>query len=133
MIIAERIRQLRKQHNLSQGDLETRTGLFRSYISRVENGHTIPDVETLERFANALEVPLYRLFYDGVNPPKFTARNGNRTVGKRLFGVTGKQAIYLRRFTNVLARIKQKDEKLLLAVAKNGGCQRIVRHQFATQ
>jgi DNA-binding XRE family transcriptional regulator len=55
---------------LSQGDIEKRTGLLRCYISRVENGHTVPTVETLEKLARALEVPMYRLFYDGNEPPK---------------------------------------------------------------
>ncbi len=47
-----------------------RTGACCSYISRVENGHTVPAVETLEKLARALEVPIYRLFYDGEEPPK---------------------------------------------------------------
>ena len=54
---------------LSQGDTEERTGLLRCYISRVENGHTTPALETLEKFARALGVPLYQLFYDGDKPP----------------------------------------------------------------
>ncbi len=70
MIIGERFRTLREQKNLSQGDIESRTGLLRCYISRVENGHTVPSVETLEKMARALEVPLYQLFYDGEQPPK---------------------------------------------------------------
>ena len=45
------------------GDVENRTGLLRCYISRVENGHTVPAIETLEKFARALEVPIYQLFY----------------------------------------------------------------------
>lgn len=39
MIIGDRRRALREQKNLSQGQIERRTGLLRSYISRVENGH----------------------------------------------------------------------------------------------
>ncbi|MGA8221247.1 MAG: helix-turn-helix transcriptional regulator [Candidatus Acidiferrales bacterium] len=69
MVIADRLRGLREQKNLSQGDIEKRTGLFRCYISRVENGHTIPAIETLEKFARAMEVPLYQLFYDAKNHP----------------------------------------------------------------
>ena len=53
----------------SQGDLERASGLVRSYISRVERGHTVPSIETLERFAAALGVPLYQLFYEGEEPP----------------------------------------------------------------
>ena len=48
MIIGDRLRVLREQKRFSQGEIEKRTGLLRCYISRVENGHTVPAVETLE-------------------------------------------------------------------------------------
>jgi transcriptional regulator with XRE-family HTH domain len=70
MIIGPKIRQLRESKKLSQGDIEHRTGLLRCYISRVENGHTVPAIETLEKLARAMEIPLYQLFYDGDKPPK---------------------------------------------------------------
>ena len=70
MVICDRLRELRETKNLSQGDIEKRTGLLRCYISRVENGHTVPAVETLEKFARALEVPLYQLFYEGEKLPQ---------------------------------------------------------------
>ena len=53
MVIGERLRELRKAKNLSQGDIEKRTGMLRCYTSRVENGHTVPSVETLEKYASA--------------------------------------------------------------------------------
>jgi transcriptional regulator with XRE-family HTH domain len=65
MVIGKRIRQLREERKLSQEAIEKRTGLLRRYISRVENGHTVPSLETLERLAEALEMPLYQLFYEG--------------------------------------------------------------------
>ena len=58
MIIADRLRELREAKHLSQGDIEKRTGLLRCYISRVKNGHTVPAIETLEKLARAVEVPL---------------------------------------------------------------------------
>ena len=70
MIIGDRLRQLRERKNMSQGDIEKRTGLIRNYISRVENGHTVPSIETLEKLAHALEIPMYQLFYDGEKPPE---------------------------------------------------------------
>ncbi len=70
MIIGDRLRALREEKKFSQGDIEKRTGLLRCYISRVENGHTVPAIETLEKMARALEVPLYQLFYDGEEPPE---------------------------------------------------------------
>jgi transcriptional regulator with XRE-family HTH domain len=45
--IGEVIRSYRGQRGLSQGDIERRTGLLRCYLSRVENGHTVPSLETL--------------------------------------------------------------------------------------
>ena len=68
-MIAQRLRALRLQKDLTQGDIEERTGLKRFYVSRIEHGHTVPSIETLEKMANALEVPLYQLFYDGNEPP----------------------------------------------------------------
>jgi transcriptional regulator with XRE-family HTH domain len=62
--MGERLKDLRGQKNLSQGDLEKRTGLLRRYISHVENRHTVPSVDTLEKMARAPEVPMYRLFTD---------------------------------------------------------------------
>jgi transcriptional regulator with XRE-family HTH domain len=69
-MIGDRLRQIREEKKLSQGDIEHKTGLLRSYISRVENGHTVPSIETIEKFARALEIPMYQLFYDGEEPPK---------------------------------------------------------------
>ena len=69
MVIGDRLRDLREYKKLSQGDIERRTGLLRCYISRVENGHTVPAIETLEKFARAIEVPIYQLFYDGNEKP----------------------------------------------------------------
>ena len=58
MIIGERLRVMGEEKRLSQGDIERKTGLLRCYVSRVENGHTVPAVETLEKFARPLEVPM---------------------------------------------------------------------------
>lgn len=63
MLIGERLRQLREERGLTRADVEQSSGLMRSYISRVELGQTIPSLEALERFAAALAVPLYWLFY----------------------------------------------------------------------
>ena len=69
MIIGDRLREIREEKKLSQGDIEKLTGLHRAYISRVENGHTVPAIETLEKLARGLEIPLYQLFYEGEAPP----------------------------------------------------------------
>jgi transcriptional regulator with XRE-family HTH domain len=65
MVIGDRLKKLRESKDLSQGDIENRTGLLRCYVSRVENGHTVRAVATLEKMERALEVPMYRLFYEG--------------------------------------------------------------------
>jgi transcriptional regulator with XRE-family HTH domain len=70
LMIGERLRTIRESKNLSQGDVEKRTGMLRCYTSRVENGHTVPSIETLAKYAQALEIPLYQIFYDGEAEPK---------------------------------------------------------------
>jgi transcriptional regulator with XRE-family HTH domain len=59
MVICDRLRAIREQKTLSQGDIEQRTGLKCRYVSRVKNGHTVPSIETLEKLARALEAPMY--------------------------------------------------------------------------
>ena len=118
MIIGERLRALRETKNLSQGDIEKRTGLLRCYISRVENGHTVPAVETLEKLARALEVPLYQLFYDGEEPPKFPHLPKRKTADEIAFGTRGKEARYLFNFRRLLGRIDEEDRRLLLYMAQ---------------
>ncbi|MGC1686666.1 MAG: helix-turn-helix transcriptional regulator [Candidatus Acidiferrales bacterium] len=65
MIVGSLLRQLREARHMSQGEIEKRAGLLRCYISRLENRHTVPLIETLEKMTRALAVPLYKLFYDG--------------------------------------------------------------------
>jgi len=115
MIISDRLRELREEKKLSQGDIEKRTGLLRCYISRVENGHTVPAIETLEKLARALEIPLYQLFYEGDEPPKLLKR---KTTDAIVWGSSGKQAVYLHRLTKCLSKAGDPDRKLLLAMAQ---------------
>jgi len=118
MIIGERLRELRETKNLSQGDIEKRTGLLRCYISRVENGHTVPAVETLEKLARALEVPLYQLFYDGDEPPKLPHLPKRKTADEIAWGSRGKEARFLFNFRRLLSRIDEADRRLLLYMAQ---------------
>ena len=66
MNIGETIRNFRLEKGMSQGDIEKRTGLLRCYLSRVENGHTIPSLDTLAKIATAMDVPLAQFFADGI-------------------------------------------------------------------
>jgi transcriptional regulator with XRE-family HTH domain len=118
MIIGERLRQIREQKNLSQGDIERKTGLLRCYISRVENGHTVPAVGTLEKLARALEVPLYQLFYDGEKPPELPVlpKPVRGVAGE--WGASGKKAQIWNRFHALLSKMDQGDRNLLLFMAQ---------------
>jgi transcriptional regulator with XRE-family HTH domain len=69
MDIGKRLQELRHARGLSQGDMQKRTGLLRCYVSRVECGHTEPKLGTLEKWAKALDVELYQLFYEGEGEP----------------------------------------------------------------
>ena len=94
-VIADRLRALREEKKLSQGDIEKRTGLLRCYISRVENGHTVPAIETLEKLARAMEIPMYQLFYDGEEPPKLPNLPKRKSSDDIAWGSSGKDARYL--------------------------------------
>jgi transcriptional regulator with XRE-family HTH domain len=118
MIIGDRLRELREEKKLSQGDVEKRTGLLRCYISRVENGHTVPAVETLEKMARALEIPLYQIFYDGDEPPKLPHLLKRNRGGGSVWGSSGKQAAYLHKLVRCLSKAQDSDRKLLLAMAQ---------------
>src|SRR6266851_2542006 len=118
MFIGDRLRVLREEKKFSQGEIEKRTGLQRSYIYRVENGHTVPAVETLEKFARALEVPLYQLFYDGDEPPKLPSFPRRRSSSALVWGDTGKDARTLAKFRQLLSRADEEDRRLLLFMAK---------------
>lgn len=118
MVICDRLRELRESKNLSQGDIEKRTGLLRCYISRVENGHTVPAVETLEKFARALEVPLYQLFYDGDKPPQLPNLLKRKTSDEVIWGSKGKDALYLHKLRKCLGKAADRDRKILLSVAQ---------------
>jgi transcriptional regulator with XRE-family HTH domain len=114
MIIGDKLKWLREHKNLSQGDIEHRTGMLRCYISRVENGHTVPSVETLEKFAQALEVPLYEFFYDGSKkPPVLKMEQRARELGSG-----GREEKTLNRFRKLLQRASTADRNLLIFMAQ---------------
>lgn len=120
MYIGSRLRQLREEKNMSQGDIQNKTGLLRCYISRVENGHTVPSLETLERFAAALDIPLYQLFYAGQELAQ-TFSMGSGTTLEELVkegGRTGADARFLLKLKMLSARIGDQDREVLLALAK---------------
>lgn len=115
MVIGHRLRALREERDLSEGHIEKRTGLLRCYVSRVENSHTVPGIETLEKWARALDVPLYRLFYFGEESPSLPQPAKTRS---NLWGATGKDARLLAQFCRTLSKTKETDRTLLLHVAR---------------
>ena len=118
MLIGTRLRQLREQKHMSQGDIENRTGLLRCYVSRVENGHTVPSLETLERFAAVLDVPLYMLFYSGEEVPLTPSLTPRKTL-EEITAENGEgDALFLVKLTNVLTRLAEPDRAVLLSLAK---------------
>jgi transcriptional regulator with XRE-family HTH domain len=115
MLIGDRLRALREQKKLSQGHIEKRTGLLRCYISRVENGHTVPTIETLEKWCRALEVKLYQVFYEGENPP---APPKPIKANSHLWGVNGADSRFLVQMRRALSHTNETDRQLLLTTAR---------------
>lgn len=119
MVISTRLRSLREERKFSQGDIEKRTGLLRCYISRVENGHTVPSIETLEKLAAALEIPLYQLFYEGEEPPPLPNLS-KRTSAEELVldAEAQKENRFFQKVRRLLGKIDEKDRQLLLYMAQ---------------
>ena len=107
-MIGERLRTLRKEKNLSQGDIEERTGLQRCYVSRVENGHTIPSLDTLSKIANAMELPLGQFFTDHLS-------NGS---SKNLPPLTEEEVRFLTQIRRYAMNLNDSDRKLVLTMVK---------------
>ncbi len=118
MIIGERLRALRDEKKFSQGDIEKKTGLLRCYVSRVENGHTIPSVETLEKMARALEIPMYKLFYESEEPPKLPNLLKRKSADDILWGSSGKDAHILAMFCRLFGRMEEGDRNVLFFMAQ---------------
>jgi transcriptional regulator with XRE-family HTH domain len=114
MQIGTRLKEIREAKNLSQGDVEKRTGLVRCYTSRVEHGHTVPSIETLEKFARALEVPLYQLFHES----DAAARRRRDAEKIQDWGDTRRERHLFRQLVEALAKMKPRNRDLLLSIAE---------------
>jgi transcriptional regulator with XRE-family HTH domain len=118
LIIGERLRAWREYKALSQNDMEKRLGLSRYYISRLENGHTIPTLETLERFARALEVPVFHLVYEEegpYQPPVLPESTGSIETSADL---SKKDLHLLDRLVPLFSQLRDRDKKLLFGLAR---------------
>lgn len=119
MSIGARIRQIREKKGLSQGDIERVTGLLRCYTSRVENGHTVPSIETIEKFASAFDMPVYQLFYTGEENMK-TDSGVPKSLEELAEGDSkeGLDARFLLKFRTLLGHITDSDRQMILTMAR---------------
>jgi transcriptional regulator with XRE-family HTH domain len=108
MNIGETIRNFRLQKGMSQGDIEKRTGLLRCYLSRVENGHTIPSLDTLAKIATSMDVPLANFFADGAAPEN----------GKGMPQLSEDEVRFLTQIRRYSSGLNESDRKLVLAMVK---------------
>jgi len=118
VIIGERLRAFREYKALSQVDMEKRTGLFSSYISRVENGHTIPTLETLTRFARALEVPVFHLVYEEDGPYQPPILPGSTSSLESSVSLSKRDLHLLEQLNILFSRLPERDRELLFALAR---------------
>jgi transcriptional regulator with XRE-family HTH domain len=125
--IADRLRRFREAKNLSQGDIEKRSGLLRCYISRVENGATVPSIETLEKITRALQIPLYQLFFQAEEAPAIKPISLPDGIPDWTLSRAGRS--YLARLTHALSQMSESDRALLLHTA--GGLARRGRRNGA--
>jgi transcriptional regulator with XRE-family HTH domain len=107
MQIGTTIRTHRQQKGLSQGDVEKKTGLLRCYLSRVENGHTVPSLDTLSKIALALDMPIAQFFADD---------SLNRQIS--LQKLSDEELRFLTQIRRYSSNLNESDRKLLLAMVK---------------
>ena len=107
MKIGTTIRGYRLSKGLSQGDIEKRTGLLRCYLSRVENGHTVPSLDTLAKIAGALELPLAQLFAEDTLGRQFQSQK-----------LSDDELRFLTQIRRYSTNLNDSDRKLLLAMVK---------------
>lgn len=109
--IGEVIRRYRGERGLSQGDIERRTGLLRCYLSRVENGHTVPSLETLAKIAEAMEINLAD-FFPGEETPR--DRDNKRLLGE----LTTEEIRFLGEIKKYSSGLSEGDKRLVLAMIR---------------
>ena len=107
MKIGATIRAQRMQKGLSQGDIEKKTGLLRCYLSRVENGHTVPSLDTLSKIAMALDMPIAQFFHDDSLGPKFNTHK-----------ISDEELRFLTQIRRYSSNLNESDRRLLLAMVK---------------
>jgi transcriptional regulator with XRE-family HTH domain len=118
MTIGHRLRALREARHFTQEEIRKRTGMLRPHISRLENGHTVPSVKTLERMARALEVPINKIFLGVEQSSPVSPIPLIPDAPEITFGRTASERRVLTQFHRLLAAISPTDRRLLFALAK---------------
>lgn len=118
MLIGQRLRSLRKAKKLSQRDVERRSGLLNVHISKIENGHIVPSIVTLERLARALDVPVQQLLDDKGGPAEFPKSSSPRKTPGLVFPTTHEGARFLDKLRRLSGRIDKRHRELLLFLAE---------------
>jgi len=118
MNIGKRLRSLREEKKMSQGHIEELTGLLRCYTSRVENGHTVPSLATLEKYAKAFEIPLYLLFYEGEGPPELPRLSRRNPIEVLIETSPRRDAKFMTKLLRRASRMDEKNRKAWLSVAQ---------------
>lgn len=116
MLIGQRLRDIRKDKNFSQDDIAKATGFMRPYISRIENGHTVPSVESLQKWAQALGMALYQILYESEDGPPQPWKPPSK-VEDKLWGSSGREVRQLDRLRRLLAKMEESDRNTFLAFA----------------
>jgi len=114
--IGLRLRNLRCRRGLSQRELQQKAGLMRCYISRLENGHTVPTLEILERLASALELPLYWILHVAEDPAGSGPTLDSDTEGSVQERMSP-DARFLRKLKSLWRRMTDYDREMLVLVA----------------
>ena len=109
MNIGETIRNFRLQKNMSQGDIEKRTGLLRCYLSRVENGHTVPSLDTLAKIAQSMDLPLARFFHESA---------GEQATDREVPQLSHDMVQFLSQIKRYSTGLNDSDRKMLLTMVK---------------
>lgn len=75
-----KIREYRKNKNLTIKELAALTGMSISYISQIERGEIDPSLSSLRKIASVFQVPLYMLLDDSEMMEELTIRNGQQQI-----------------------------------------------------
>jgi len=121
MRIAARIQRIRLERSMTLEDVEAKTGLTTSLMTRLEKGREVPTLEMLDTLAGALEVPVHAFFFDTSEPestPRLTPRPALQELAEEFYSPTS--ALLSDPERSVLAAIKAWSGLAARALTRNG-------------